>query len=169
MQIEWRLAQLHHLPAVTQLFAQATQALLQAGIAQWNDYYPSADLLRKDIEQSQMYVAFLAGTLAAAVVLNDDFDLEIERISGTWQYPAQTAGVIHRLCVNPALQGNGLGTQAVLAAHNWFLQHGKTSVRIDVYPPNHAAMHLYQKLGYQKSGEVAIHERTFFLFEKALP
>lgn len=46
-------------------------------------------------------------------------------------------------------RGQGLGRAAMRAAEQWLKDRGSTTVSLHVFVANHAAMHLYETLGYK--------------------
>ena len=76
--------------------------------------------------------------------------------------------MLHRLCVNPELQGRGLARQAMARMEKNALDKGFDSVRLDVFSQNLHAQRLYEKLGYRRTGEVRFRKGIFHLLEKAL-
>jgi ribosomal protein S18 acetylase RimI-like enzyme len=82
----------------------------------------------------------------------------------------EPALVVHRLCVDPAYQGNGLGSQLMDFAEAHAKQNTYVSIRLDAYAGNPRAVWLYERRGYRKAGQVYFPRRTlpFFCFEKIL-
>lgn len=159
-----RKATLRDLPEVAALFQKAIRHMEERGIRQWDELYPDEATLAHDIKDGVMYLLWIEGGLAAAFVLNRECDPEYA--SGNWRGSAPSFGVVHRLCVNPGFQGQGLGTRAMTAAEALAKSGGLESVRLDAFSQNPAALRLYQKLGYSKVGEVHFRKGLFFLYEK---
>lgn len=146
------------------VYRAAIRYLDDQGIDQWDDIYPSAKEILEDIENNEMYLGVTDG-IACAFTLNTKHDSEYD--SGAWQYPNAHYCVIHRLCVNPASQGNGIGTEAMCYIEN--LQKNKfEAIRLDAFSQNPTALHLYEKLGYRRAGEVRFRKGSFYLYEKKL-
>jgi ribosomal protein S18 acetylase RimI-like enzyme len=58
------------------------------------------------------------------------------------------------LAVQKPLQRRGLGHALGQAAHTWAVAHGAQVMQLDCHAANEAAIHLYEKLGYQIRGHV---------------
>ncbi len=114
--MELRKAVSKDLPEVLSLFKQVTQDMLDHGIQQWDDIYPNKEILKSDIESGSMYLSMRVNQIAAVFVLNRECDPEYK--DGSWRYPDSSFAVVHRLCVNPAFQHQGIGTRAMLAAES---------------------------------------------------
>lgn len=54
--MEFRKARLRDLQEVMALFRAATEAMDAQGIPQWDEIYPSVEIVQADIDQEQMYV-----------------------------------------------------------------------------------------------------------------
>lgn len=61
----------------------------------------------------------------------------------------------HLLCISvaPAHQGQGHGHALLLALHGWAVQHGATSLWLEVRAGNQRARHLYEHHGFAQVGE----------------
>ncbi len=161
-----RAAQLSDIPQITALFKEAISDMCLRGIHQWDEIYPSCELLRSDVEKRQMYVLVCEGVIVSAVVINDEQDEEYK--SAQWKYTKANAAVIHRLCVHPSHQGRGYGRASVTEAERLMKSMGYTAVRLDAFSQNPFALKLYERLGYERAGEVRFRKGIFFLYEKLL-
>ena len=63
---------------------------------------------------------------------------------------AGSIGYLQRLAVHPAAQGNGIGAALVVDALRWSRARGASSVMVNTQEENHAALRLYQRLGFQQ-------------------
>jgi GNAT superfamily N-acetyltransferase len=164
-----RIVQAHqgHLPNVVRLIAACTQTMREQGIDQWDEIYPNAEIIAKDVESRALYVLEQGDVCIAAVALNQEQDEAYQRVHWLGGEPVL---VVHRLCVDPAYQGNGLGTRLMDFAEEYAKQHAYASIRLDAYTGNPSAIRLYERRGYRKAGQVYFPRRTlpFFCFEKIL-
>ena len=76
--------------------------------------------------------------------------------------------VIHRLCVNPKFQNQGIGTQTMKHIEKQVLSKGIDVIRLDAFTLNPFALKMYEKLGYTKVGDVNWRKGKFHLMEKKL-
>jgi hypothetical protein len=94
-----RLAILSDLDAIAAIVQRATLRMNDQGIHQWDDIYPSQDILKADIENRQMYVIEFNGIVAGLIVLNEIESPEYADIR--WKYVGRFL-VVHRLTIDPA-------------------------------------------------------------------
>ena len=166
MEMEFRPATPDDLDALVALYAAAARDMQNKGIDQWDERYPDREILSEDVESGDMVLGLLDGALACAYVVNRDCDPEYA--SGAWAHAQGRFCVLHRLCVNPAMQGKGLARQAMARMEKTAREQGFDSVRLDVFSQNLHAQRLYEGLGYRRTGEVRFRKGSFYLMEKAL-
>ena len=166
MEMEFRTATIDDLDVLVALYGAATQDMLRQGIDQWDEYYPDREILTEDVESGDMTLGLLDGEPACAWVVNREY--EPEYVSGAWEHTGGDFCVLHRLCVNPELQGRGLARQAMARMEKNALDKGFDSVRLDVFSQNLHAQRLYERLGYKRTGEVRFRKGIFYLMEKGL-
>ena len=166
MELEFRRAGTDDLDALVALYGAAAQDMLRQGIDQWDEYYPDREILSEDVESGDMTLGLLDGRLACAWVVNREYEPEYEL--GAWEHTEGDFCVLHRLCVNPQLQGRGLARQAMARMEKNARDQGFDSVRLDVFSQNLHAQRLYERLGYRRTGEVRFRKGIFYLMEKKL-
>ena len=166
MELEFRRAGTDDLDALVALYGAAAQDMWEKGIDQWDEYYPDREILAEDVESGDMTLGLLDGRLACAWVVNREYEPEYEL--GAWEHTEGDFCVLHRLCVNPQLQGRGLARQAMARMEKNARDQGFDSVRLDVFSQNLHAQRLYERLGYRRTGEVRFRKGIFYLMEKKL-
>ena len=166
MELEFRRAGTDDLDALVALYGAAAQDMREKGIDQWDEYYPDREILAEDVESGDMTLGLLDGQLACAYVVNREYEPEYEL--GAWEHTEGDFCVLHRLCVNPQLQGRGLARQAMARMEKNARDQGFDSVRLDVFSQNLHAQRLYERLGYRRTGEVRFRKGIFYLMEKKL-
>ena len=166
MELEFRRAGTDDLDALVALYGAAAQDMREKGIDQWDEYYPDREILAEDVESGDMTLGLLDGRLACAWVVNREYEPEYEL--GAWEHTEGDFCVLHRLCVNPQIQGRGLARQAMARMEKNARDQGFDSVRLDVFSQNLHAQRLYERLGYRRTGEVRFRKGIFYLMEKKL-
>ncbi len=164
--MEFRKAVPEEAVKVFSIYRAAVRRMQAAGIDQWDDVYPTLSVIEQDIANGEMSIGLTGDDIACAFVLNSEQWQGYE--NGDWHYPNLPFLVLHRLCVNPACQGQGVGKQAMKYIEALLKEEGIEVVRLDSFPQNTNAIRLYEKLNYIKIGEAIFRKGTFYLFEKKL-
>lgn len=165
-ELRFRKATLFDHAEVFRLFTAAIRQMDEQGIPQWDELYPAKEILRRDILRRHLFVGHLDGKIACAFALNRQCDAEYAE--GAWRHPDQPFMVIHRLCVHPAYQNRGVAARAMAYIEARLFARGVYAVRLDAFSRNPYALRLYERLHYQKVGEVRFRKGLFYLYEKAL-
>jgi ribosomal protein S18 acetylase RimI-like enzyme len=164
-----RIVQAHqgHIPSVVRLIAACTQTMRAQGIDQWDEIYPNAEISAKDVDSRSLYVLEEGNRCIAAVALNQEQDQAYQQVRWVGGEPVL---VVHRLCVDPAYQGHGIGNRVMAFAEAHAQQQAYVSVRLDAYTGNPRAIRLYERRGYRQAGQVYFPRRilSFLCFEKIL-
>jgi ribosomal protein S18 acetylase RimI-like enzyme len=164
-----RIVQAHqgYIPGVVRLISATTQTMREHGIYQWDDIYPNEEIITKDVNSRSLYVLEQDDLCLAAMSLNQEQDEAYQKVP--W-FGGEPVLVVHRLCVDPAYQGHGMGNRLMDFAEEHAKQHAYVSIRLDAYTGNSRAVRLYERRGYRKAGQVYFPRRTlpFFCFEKVL-
>ena len=159
------IAQPSHLNSTMQSIQACTSKLCSIGIDQWDEEYPSHEIVSEAVENQTLYLIEKDGLVAGAVGL--DCNQPNEYQSCSWSYAAPSM-VVHHLFVRPSFWRQGLAAELMSFAEN----HAKTlnvgSIRLDAYKENPAALSLYRNRGYSEAGEVTFPRRglSFVVFER---
>jgi ribosomal protein S18 acetylase RimI-like enzyme len=151
------------------LYRSCTAALLGRGIRQWDDHYPNRATASDAVARGDLFL--IAGgdrRTVGAVILNNVPAPEYADIA--WRAP-EPALVIHALVIDPHRQGAGLGRATMSCCEAFARTNGFASIRLDAYPGNPGAIALYERLGYERRGDVSFgykppgHQR-YVVYEK---
>ena len=164
--MEYRKAKLSDFPVIMAIYQAATRHMDEMGIFQWDELYPDEKTIKEDICRAEMYLGLIDGAIASAFTLNREHDKEYA--NGKWRHGGTHYAVVHRLCVSPDRQNEGIGTQTMRYIAETLRHKGVEDIRLDAFSQNPAALKLYEKLGFQKVGEVPFRKGLFYLFEKRL-
>lgn len=164
--MEYRLGKLEDIDSICRLVKAAIETMESRGIHQWDELYPTKEDFIADIQNENLYVVFENNTIVAIYVISREYDSEY--IKGKWECSSETACVIHRLCVSPAVQNKGVGKEILIHIENQLMDKGFESVRLDVFSENPYAIRLYENNGYVKRGHTDWRKGRFWLMEKKL-
>lgn len=155
-----------HIDAAWRIVDACRTALRERDIDQWDEIYPARQTVADDAARGRLFVLSVAQECVATVTLDDIQAPEYETVP--WQYPTP-ALVVHRLCVDPARQGQGFGRTLMDFAEAHAAEHGYASIRLDSYSMNPEAMALYRRRGYRDAGRVLFPRRAapYVCFERA--
>lgn len=137
-------------------------------IYQWNEYYPTLDIIIVDVESGSMYVLKEGNSIWGIIAINEDQSPEYNNLS--WVCNEGKALVVHRLAVQPKKQRTGIAKKLMYFAENYAKEKEFTSIRLDAYCGNPRALRLYEQRGYIRVGQVyfPIRELPFNCYEKVL-
>lgn len=152
--------------SIISIVADAIVFMDSEGIDQWDDIYPSDEILARDIEQNYLYVFEDQEGIKGFMTLNEHQEKEYSTIP--WKYGTGRQLVIHRLCTDPRYTRRGIATTLIDYAEHWAKEHRYASIRLDAFTGNPAACALYERKGYEKRGIVTFRKGAFFCFEKKL-
>lgn len=152
---------------VMKVIRACTEAMRLARIFQWDDIYPNKEQLEEDLTEGSLYVIRNKDICLGAVSFNEKQEDVYQQVDWRGNDPVL---VVHRLCVDPAFQGQGYAKHLMSFGEKIALKRGYASLRLDAYSGNPMAVGLYERLGYQKAGSVNFPRRDlpFYCFEKIL-
>jgi len=163
-----QLGEWSDLPALVTLFQDAKDYLDQQKIFQWTDFYPSKEVIEKDLKDQTLFVLKNKQELIGAVTLNDHQDEEYQAIN--WKFNDRKVLVIHRLMVDPKFQNKGYAKQIMDFAETFARKNQYSSIRLDTYTQNKISFEFYKKRNYVLRGNVFFTGRKdpFYCLEKEL-
>ncbi len=133
-------------------------------IFQWDEQYPSREIIKKDISEGSAFGFFQSDELRGYIVLNEEYSPEYNSLE--WKDKNGTALIVHRLSIKADCQGQGIAKQLMMFAEEYARNRGNSSIRLDAFLHNKAALSLYDNLGYTKVGTVTFRKGEFYCYEK---
>lgn len=151
---------------VFSIFSAAIKHMEEQKIHQWDEIYPDLQIISEDISKNQMYIGKKDGKPAVCFVLSEEFDEEYK--NGKWLLPDAKFCVIHRLCVSPDFQNQGIAAETLNYIEKLCKSQGYDSIRLDCFTENPYSRKLYDKAGYSVVGYADWRKGRFELREKVL-
>ena len=151
-----------------ELIARCIKVMRDSGSDQWDESYPNREVIAQDLERGTLYVCEEDGAVAGIIVLDENQAEEYGTIH--WKQNQGPNLIMHRLAVHPEVQGKGLARRLIAFAEDYAAHSGYASIRLDSYTKNASALKLYNRLGYDRRGEVNFPGKmaSFPVFEKVL-
>lgn len=150
LRMNLRKATYEDIEDVMRIFAQARQAQRAAGFRQWEDSYPSVDILTADIGNSRGYVLDDDGQAAGYVAIATS-DEEYDRHPELWDV-ARKYAVFHRIALSDDYRGRGVSGELFDLAESYAMRIGADCIRIDTGLENKPMQHILAKRGYTALG-----------------
>lgn len=166
LNIEYRQAENEDLQEICLLVKFAIENMNRQKIFQWDEVYPDEEVLHNDIDKKQLFVGTVKKKIAVIYVLNQECDDEYK--NGKWKNENGLYYVIHRLCVGPDFQNNGIARITMEHIEKELIKEGAVSIRLDAFEQNPYALRLYDSLNYIKVGYADWRKGRFYLMEKVL-
>jgi len=162
-----RIGNIEDIIEIMNVIKNAVKDMEVGGIHQWDDVYPSDDVILNDINENNIYVSINeAGMIQGIIVLNEHQDTAYEAIE--WRYNSGRQLIIHRLCIHPNYQGKGIARMLIKFSENFGSEQKYESIRLDAFIQNIRACRLYEQSGYDKRGIVTFRKGDFYCYEKGL-
>lgn len=167
MNIHFTIAKKKDFDFVYQMMLRAKERSYSEGIFQWDERYPSAEMLLSDIEGGHLHLIKYDNNIVGFFVYNSSSEDDLHN-DIPWMNHSNAWIFLHRLCVDPKHQRKGLGQITVRKLLEIATALGYKSIRVDVFSTNKAAIHIYDKLGFELLGECLCYRGIFYVFEKLL-
>lgn len=140
---------------IVALYDAARAFFRGAGIPQWQVGGPDADSAFADVEDGICYVVVNPeGALEGTFVLDFSGEPAYERITdGAWSTAGEYAA-LHRVAVDPACKGRGVGGEMVAFAEARCRDAGVDTLRGDTHEENAPMRRMLEKAGFTACGRV---------------
>ena len=139
------------------IFDEARGTIAKLGINQWQDGYPSYDVIAEDIGKNRSYAVEQDGTICGTFVLVDDGEILYDTIyDGHWLTgnESQDYVAIHRVAISVAKRGSGISTAMINYAADYAKGLGRASLRIDTHEGNVVMRRMLEKHGFVHCGTI---------------
>lgn len=147
-----RRANNNDIEAIMGIISDAQAALRELGIDQWQDGYPTAEIIMRDIESKVGYVYVEENTVAgyAAIVLAGE--IAYKQIPNNIWATGEDYVVVHRLCVSKGYTRNGIALSLMRKAKELAIEAGYSGFRIDTHRGNVRMLSMMDRLGFEYRG-----------------
>jgi GNAT superfamily N-acetyltransferase len=132
------------------------QALLRShGVDQWQDGYPTAEIILADIARGESFVVIEDKSVVATAVISFAGEPTYTTIEGEWKN-CNPYAVIHRLAVRNSARGNGYAKAIFDYTERLCTERGVSDIRVDTHADNRIMQRLLDGLGYSYCGVITL-------------
>ena len=150
--MEIRQATQSEIKSLMKLFEGARQIMRSCGnLHQWNDGYPSEEVVLKDIEAGHCFVVCETDEILATMALIPGPEPTYSFIEGRWP-DENPYYVIHRIAA--AAPGRKLASVMLDWAFEHIKETGCNTIRIDTHHENCIMKHILAKYGFNECGVI---------------
>ncbi len=164
--MEFNFATESDIDEICALVKSAISGMDRNSIFQWDEIYPAREDFLSDIKSGNLYAGKIGEKIAVVFALNKCQD-EAYKIAN-WTYNGEDFCVLHRLCVNPEFQNQGVAKTTLKYIEEKLKNSGKKSLQLNVFTQNPFALRLYEKAGFHQTGTADWRKGKFLLMEKIL-
>jgi ribosomal protein S18 acetylase RimI-like enzyme len=150
------------LDQIHSLTKKCAQRLIEKGIFQWNDAYPSKEVLKNDIQLQQIWNLEEKNQIIGIIVLTEIEDIEYKKVK--WLTKSCKNLYIHRLAIHPNFQGKGFAHQLMDFAENYAKINKYASVRLDTFSQNSRNITFYEARNYNRLEAIYFPKQSEFPF-----
>ena len=159
------LEDLDEIHALTRLAADRSK------VTAWDEGYPNRAILTDDLKAGVLYKSVHEGKIISVMLIRPwgeylayEGDQDIE----TWDPAIQNPCGMARFCVDPRLQGRGLGRRMMQASIDKAREQGYDGIHFQAAKNNPLTHHLYDSMGFHRAGEVSEHHGDYICYEMQL-
>jgi ribosomal protein S18 acetylase RimI-like enzyme len=164
-----RKAKTSELKEIKSLTEACAKAMIEKGIFQWNEHYPSIEKLEADIEKEELYVIKQDEKILGIIVITESIDDEYFPVE--WLSKTDNNIYIHRLATHPRVWGKGYAQELMDFAEAFARLNKYESVRLDTFSQNQRNQKFYETRGYKRLGNIYFpkqSEHPFYCYELLL-
>lgn len=156
MDIIIRQTNIDDLGEIMPIFDEARSTIAALGIDQWQNNYPSEDVIKEDIKKKQSFSLCLDGKIIGTFALIFDGEPTYDRIyNGDWISGTYSPYIaMHRVAISVSSRGSGASTRIVNYACDVARERECRSVRIDTHRGNIVMRKMLERHGFSHCGSI---------------
>ncbi len=153
--MEIRRATENDLEGAVSLLEMGRKNILELGIDQWQNGDPSAEDIKRDVEDGNCYVAVEDKTYYGTLYIGFEGEQTYKEIDGEWLQSGEYA-TLHRVAVNTDYRGKGIFAALVDYATLLSISRGIHALRIDTHRGNTPMRAALVKNGFHPCGVIKL-------------
>lgn len=137
--------------SLCELFDEARKTIASLGIDQWQNGYPSKDVIKEDIDLNRSYTIKIDNKLYGTFVIIDDGEPTYDKIyHGSWLTGNDNKNylAIHRVAISVSMRGKGISSAIIDYASLLANNMQRQSLRIDTHEGNTVMRRMLEKHGF---------------------
>ena len=157
--MNFRKTRKEDIPAVMKLIDQAKAYMKENGIDQWQNGYPNAKSIRKDIDQDYSYVMEDEGKIIGTLAVIFDGEPTYEKIyDGEWKTTEEPYAAVHRVAVDAECKGRGIAGAMIEEVERLCRERGVRSIKNDTHRDNRSMQRMQAKNGFEYCGVIYLQD-----------
>ena len=157
-----RKARLDDIESIMDMTKACARHMEQQGIFQWNAHYPNRNAFENDVKRDELYVLEIEGEIKGCIVVSTFMDDEYVPIN--WLTANENNIYIHRLAIDPNMQGKGFARKLMDFAEAYAIENAYSSIRLDTFSQNKRNQKFYELRGYQQLGDIYFPKQSKYPF-----
>ena len=149
------------LERIMELVADAQNWFRRQGLDQWQDGYPTREIISSDIAGDVNYIVELNGVVVATAVISFAGEPTYSDIKGRGWLNENSYAVVHRIAVADECRRKGVAKEVLHFTEELCAERGVCDVRIDTHRDNRAMRSLLKKMGYTHCGRITLTSGAF--------
>ena len=154
--LRFRKGESRDLERVMELVADAQNWFRKQNIDQWQDGYPTRELISSDIECGNNYTIEYNGVIVATAVISFAGEPTYLAIKGKGWLNDKPYAVVHRIMVADEMRRKGIAKEILHFTEELCAERNIGNIRIDTHRDNRAMLSLLKKLGYKRCGTIKL-------------
>ena len=139
---------------IMSIVTDAQLSLRELGIDQWQDGYPSKEVIAEDIASKVGYVYCVENRIVGYAAIVFDGEEAYTQIPDNKWNTTNNYVVVHRLCVRRGYTKTGIAMALMDYASQMAIARGCTGFRIDTHRGNTRMLSMLEKLGFKYVGVI---------------
>ena len=144
------------LEMVMGLVADAQSWFKEQDIDQWQDGYPTRELILSDILGNINYIVEYNGVVVATAVVSFAGEPTYSEIKGRGWINEKPYAVVHRIAVSDKFRRKGIAKEILHYTEELCIENGVSNIRIDTHRNNRVMSSLLKKMGYSHCGRITL-------------
>lgn len=159
--LRFRKGRTEDLERIMELVADAQNWFREQSVDQWQDGYPTRELILSDIAHNENYIVEYNGIAVATAVISFAGEPTYAEINGKGWLNDKPYAVVHRIAVSDECRRKGIAKEILHFAEELCAERVVADIRIDTHCDNKAMRALLKKMGYTHCGRITLTSGAF--------